>query len=239
MYDIKTATVIGFGISGVIEIVLPIALLAYGLRFRNWRIYPCIIGIVAFTLAGMLRALLRGALVNDSGFIESVISSAVIGAICEEGARYLAIRFAMPNNDRLTDAFSYAVGHEGAEMVLSQAYIYPMRLFIVGQRYLNSGNATDTERLRILSESNIADVMMVCLHNSIGAILLNLCCSALILLAVRFNSRMHYIVLAIAAHALINIITAIFGDIFSFIALIGFCILTYRLCDNYAKENYI
>lgn len=240
MYDIKSSVVICYGLNGVLEIALPIILLYYGFRWKNWRIYPVIIGIVAMTLCGMVRALLRSVLISDSyGFIERVIASALIGAVCEEGARYLAMRFAMPNNDRLTDAFSYAVGHGGAEMVLTQAYIYPMRLFIVGHRYLNGITVTDSERLRILSESSIFDVIMSGLHNSVEAALLNLCCSALILLAIRFNSRKQYIVLAIAAHALLNIITVIFGDIFAFIATIGFCILSYKLCDNYAKENYI
>ncbi|MBP1549451.1 MAG: YhfC family intramembrane metalloprotease, partial [Oscillospiraceae bacterium] len=99
-----------FVVRAILTIAFPFICIFIARKKFDGRIFPFVIGLVAVNLLVIPRALLRDMLMPDSGdFTMRLVLSSLIGAFCEETARFLMFRYMLKNYDALTDAVCYGI----------------------------------------------------------------------------------------------------------------------------------
>ena len=119
----SSMTMLGYVIRSAFKITFPFVMLFVVKRKFDGRIYPFIIGLAAVNLLVLPRLVLRSVFVPAAGEVGTrLFISVFIGAVCEEMARFLMMKYMMKNNDTLMDAVCYGIGHYAMELIPSAYY---------------------------------------------------------------------------------------------------------------------
>ncbi len=243
-----TAQIIALALRCILDIFLPFAAFYYLHKKHGGRWYPLLVGITATILLVVPRALLRNMFVpSGGGFLLQFFISALINALCEEMARYLAMRHAMPQHTGLMDGICYGLGHGGMEsLVLSQ---YPLDYLWMQIRHRQYGTEhftagkTDEQLAAVMEKLQICDSLDV--FASMEASIASICAfanhiawSVLVLTAVRFAGCRKFLYLAIGLHILSHFGTIFLGILGTLVITFGICWMTYRWVKPYWALEY-
>ncbi len=213
---------IGFLLRAVTETFLPFGIFVYLFRKRGGRIKPYLTGILTLMMLVIPRKIVSAVIIPEEGeWAFRIAVSILVGAFCEESGRYLAVKYALADYDRMTAAFCYGLGHGGMEMLaLSQ---YPWEFFLASLGMISES----PERMQMISEIRFFDSMEAVLDD-FTSIALHIACSVLIYVSVRYEKK-NYFLLSLLMHSLINILSLYFGITGSILGTAGICYLAYRL----------
>lgn len=232
----------------VVDVFLPFVICFYLCKKYEGRWFPLLIGVTATILLVVPRALLRSMLVPSGGdFLLQFFISALINAICEEMARYLAMSYAMTQHRKLMDGICYGLGHGGMEsLVLAQ---YPLDYLWMQIRHRQYGTEhftagkTDEQLAAVMEKLQICDSLDV--FASMEASIASICAfanhiawSVLVLTAVRFAGCRKFLYLAIGLHILSHFGTIFLGILGTLVITFGICWMTYRWVKPYWTLEY-
>ncbi len=232
----------------ILDIFLPFTVFFYLHKRHGGRWFPLLVGVTATILLVVPRALLRNLFVPSGGdFLLQFFLSALINAICEEMARYLAMTYAMQQHTGLMDGICYGLGHGGMEsLVLVQ---YPLDYLWMqirhrqyGTEYFTAGR-TDEQLAAVMEKLQICDSLDVfsSFETSIGTICSianHVAWSVLVLTAVRFAGCRKFLFLAIGLHVLSHFGTIFFDVPGTLITTFAICWMTYRWVKPYWAAEY-
>ena len=214
---------IGFLLRALFETFVPFGMFLYLLRKRNGRMKPYLAGILALMAIVLPRKLVSDLLIPEEGeWAFRIVISILIGAFCEEIARYFAMKYVLADYDRVTDAFCYGLGHGGMEMLAGAQY--PWEFFLAGMGMISES----PERMQMISEISFLDSIEIIFADDCTAILLHIACSVLVQTAVRYQNKKYFCV-SVLLHALINILRIYFDVIGSVLGTAGLCYFTYQI----------
>lgn len=122
--NVPIASIICMAVSALICFGLPIGLCIYAVKEKKARLGSVAIGAMTFIVAvqlverlvHQLLAAVIGPLLSNLLFYG--IYAALMAAVFEETARFLAFKFLMKNNVNEENAFAYGVGHGGMEAIM-------------------------------------------------------------------------------------------------------------------------
>ncbi len=232
----------------VVDVFLPFVICFYLCKKYEGRWFPLLIGVTATILLVVPRALLRSMLVPSGGdFLLQFFISALINAICEEMARYLAMSYAMTQHRKLMDGICYGLGHGGMEsLVLAQYPLDYLRMQIqhrlYGMEYFTAGRTAE-QAASIMEKLEICNSLDVfsSFEASIGSMCVfadHVAWSVLVMTAVRFAGCRKFLFLAIGLHVLSHFGQMFFGIVGILVVSGSICWMTYRLVKPYWMADY-
>ncbi|WP_295086421.1 YhfC family glutamic-type intramembrane protease [Ruminococcus sp.] len=135
----SSGTLLGYGITVMIYILLPI--LTFMLMFRNRaaRIYPFLVGILVYFLSTKMCDLSVWMLFSSVPIGVKVILSTEFVGIFEETGRWLAMKYPVFNINTNNKAICYGIGHAGIECWIRG--FETLQLINTGQKLNNRGLA--------------------------------------------------------------------------------------------------
>ena len=228
-----------FVVRAILTIAFPFICIFIARKKFDSRIFPFVIGLVAVNLLVIPRALLRDMLVPDSGdFTMRLVLSSLIGAFCEETARFLMFRYMLKNYDTLTDAVCYGIGHHGMEVIPSVSFCFDAiatgsKLNSVGLETMVAGlSAKETEALikQIEIYTSIgflehADVVL----SWIASLAMQIAWSVLVFTAAYRQDYRKFYFVALLLHIVANMLL---NTIISLIAAAAMCYIAYRVAKS-------
>ncbi len=207
----STLQIVCYAMRGIFDVVFPFVVFFFLHRRCSGRVYPALIGIAALVLLVVPRALLREMFVPSEGeFLLQFAISALINAVCEEMARYCAMRWAMPHHDRLLDGLCYGIGHGGMEVVVNSSAQFTILETVLlyqeyGASYFTAGKTSEEAAATLAMLQNYADCDVFqtteVIMGTVLALVNHMAWSVLILTAHRYG-RPKFIALAILLHML-------------------------------------
>ena len=213
---------IGFLLRAVFETFVPFGIFLYLLRKHNGRM-SLICWDSGIDGNCTPRKLVSDLLIPEEGeWAFRIAISILIGAFCEEIARYLAMKYILADYDRVLDAFCYGLGHGGMEMLAGSQY--PWEFFLASAGMISES----PERMQMISEISFLDSIEIIFADDCTAILLHIACSVLVQTAVRYQNKKYFCV-SVLLHALINILRIYFDVIGSVLGTAGLCYFTYQI----------
>lgn len=229
-----------FVVRAILTIAFPFICIFIARKKFDSRIFPFVIGLVAVNLLVIPRALLRDMLVPDSGdFTMRLVLSSLIGAFCEETARFLMFRYMLKNYDTLTDAVCYGIGHHGMEVIPSVSFCFDAiatgsKLNSVGLETMVAGlSAEEAEALikQIEIYTSIgffghADVVL----SWIASLAMQIAWSVLVFTAAYRQDYRKFYFVALLLHVVANVL--LLNTIISLIGAAAMCYIAYRVAKS-------
>ena len=210
------------------ELTLPIIAVVYIYKKYRCGIYPAIIGFAALNLIVLPRALLNNIFLSDGSFwVGQIVTTALIGATCEETGRFIAMKFTMPNHDTAADAMCYGAGHSLME-TLPMTFNYTLSFIATGITLLSGASAENADIVMSMGFIDIASPIV----DVAQALALHLSCSVLVCMSVHYSQCRRFLPIAIAVHAGANILKYFFGTWAGLILVTILCIKTYKTVKN-------
>ncbi len=230
----------GFVVRAILTVAFPFICIFVAHRKFDGRIYPFVIGLVSVNLLVIPRALLRDILVPDSGdFTMRLVISALIGAFCEETARFLMFRYMLKNYDTLTDAICYGIGHHGMEIIPSVSFAFDAiatgsKLNSVGLDAMVAGLSAEEvdaliKQIEIYTSIGFlehADVVL----SWIASLAMQIAWSVLVFTAAHRQDYRKFYFVAILLHVVANVL--LFNTIISLIGAAAMCYIAYRVAKS-------
>ncbi len=232
--------IFGFVVRAILTVAFPFICIFISHKKFNGRIFPFVTGLVAVNLLVIPRALLRGIFVPDSGdFTIRLVISSLIGAFCEETARFLMFRYMLKDYDTLTDAVCYGIGHHGMEVIPSVSFCFDAiatgsKLDSVGFDAMVAGlSAKEADALvkQIEIYTSIgffqhADVVF----SWIASLAMQIAWSVLVFTAAYRQDYRKFYFAAILLHVVANVL--LLNTIISLIAAAAMCYIAYRVAKS-------
>lgn len=229
-----------FIIRAILTITFPLICIFIVHKNFEGRIFPFVIGLVAVNLLVIPRALLRDMLVPDSGdFTMRLVLSSVIGAFCEETARFLMFRYMLKNYDTLTDAVCYGIGHHGMEVIPSVSFCFDA---IATGSKLNSVGL-DAMIAGLSAEESDALIKQIEIYTSIGflehadvvfswiaSLAMQIAWSVLVFTAAYRQDYRKFYFVALLLHVVANVL--LLNTIISLIGAAAMCYIAYRVAKS-------
>ena len=214
---------IGFLLRALLETFAPLGIFLYLFRKHGGRIQPYFAGIIALMAIVLPRKGLHALMIpKEEEWAIQIAISILIGAFCEEIARYIAMKYFLTEYDTVIDAVCYGLGHGGMEMLACSQK--PWEFFLA-----SLGMISETpERMQMISEISFLENIEILFADDCMAILLHIACSVLIHIAVRYGEK-KYFWISVLLHAVNNIITIYFDVIGSVLGTAMLCYLTYQV----------
>lgn len=228
-----------FVVRAILTIAFPFICIFIARKKFDSRIFPFVIGLVAVNLLVIPRALLRDMLVPDSGdFTMRLVLSSLIGAFCEETARFLMFRYMLKNYDTLTDAVCYGIGHHGMEVIPSVSFCFDA--IATGSKLNSVGLETMVADLS--AEEAEALIKQIEIYTSIGffghadvvlswiaSLAMQIAWSVLVFTAAYRQDYRKFYFAAILLHVVANMLL---NTIISLIAASAMCYIAYRVAKS-------
>lgn len=238
--DFSPSQMFVFVVRAILTIAFPFICIFIARKKFDGRIFPFVVGLVAVNLLVIPRALLRDMLVPDSGdFTIRLVLSSLIGAFCEETARFLMFRYMLKNYDTLTDAVCYGIGHHGMEVIPSVSFCFDAiatgsNLNSVGLETMVAGlSAEEAEALikQIEIYTSIgffghADVVL----SWIASLAMQIAWSVLVFTAAYRQDYRKFYFAAILLHVVANVL--LLNTIISLIGAAAMCYIAYRVAKS-------
>ena len=229
-----------FVVRAILTIAFPFICIFIARKKFDGRIFPFVIGFVAVNLLVIPRALLRDMLVPDSGdFTIRLVLSSLIGAFCEETARFLMFRYMLKNYDTLTDAVCYGIGHHGMEIIPSVSFCFDA---IATGSKLNSVGL-DAMLAGLSAEEANALIKQIEIYTSIGffehadvvlgwiiSLAMQIAWSVLVFTAAYRQDYRKFYFVALLLHVVANVL--LFNTIISLIGAAAMCYIAYRVAKS-------
>ena len=229
-----------FVVRAILTIAFPFICMFIAHRKFDGRIFPFVIGLVAVNLLVIPRALLRDMLVPDSGdFTMRLVLSSLIGAFCEETARFLMFRYMLKNYDTLTDAVCYGIGHHGMEVIPSVSFCFDA--IATGSKLNSVGLETMVAGLS--AEEAEALIKQIEIYTSIGffghadvvlswtaSLAMQIAWSVLVFTAAYRQDYRKFYFAAILLHVVANVL--LLNTIISLIGAAAMCYIAYRVAKS-------
>jgi uncharacterized membrane protein YhfC len=214
---------IGFLLRALLETFAPLGIFLYLFRKHGGRIQPYFAGIIALMAIALPRKGLFALMIpKEEEWAIQIVISILIGAFCEEIARYIAMKYFLTEYDTVIDAVCYGLGHGGMEMLaLSQ---YPWEFFLASMGMISE----NSERMQMISEISFLENIEILFADDCMAILLHIACSVLIHVAVRYGEK-KYFWISVLLHAANNVFTIYFDVTGSVLGTAMLCYLTYKI----------
>ncbi len=230
----------GFVVRAILTIAFPFICMFITYKKFDGRIFPFVIGLVAVNLLVLPRALLRDMLVPDSGdFTMRLILSSLIGAFCEETARFLMFRYMLKNYDTLTDAICYGIGHYGMEVIPSVSFCFDAiatgsKLNSMGFEAMVAGLSAEEadaliKQIEIYTSIGFlehADVMF----GWIASLAMQIAWSVLVFTAAYRQDYRKFYFAALLLHVVANVL--LYNTIISLIGAAAMCYIAYRVAKS-------
>lgn len=135
--DFSAATLLGYFLTGLLSLLLPLAACFVMYRLRALRVFPVIAGAVTYFLAVQMNNLTVNIMFSPATVaVRSVIAVITVG-IFEETGRYLAMRFPVSDVNCSAAAFCYGIGHGGLECIIRAVQTF--RIFHYGTQCSSAG----------------------------------------------------------------------------------------------------
>ena len=228
-----------FVVRAILTIAFPFICIFIARKKFDSRIFPFVIGLVAVNLLVIPRALLRDMLVPDSGdFTMRLVLSSLIGAFCEETARFLMFRYMLKNYDTLTDAVCYGIGHHGMEVIPSVSFCFDA--IATGSKLNSVGLETMVADLS--AEEAEALIKQIEIYTSIGffghadvvlswiaSLAMQIAWSVLVFTAAYRQDYRKFYFVALLLHIVANMLL---NTIISLIAAAAMCYIAYRVAKS-------
>ena len=229
-----------FVVRAILTIAFPFICIFIARKKFDGRIFPFVIGLVAVNLLVIPRALLRDMLVPDSGdFTMRLVLSSLIGAFCEETARFLMFRYMLKNYDTLTDAVCYGIGHHGMEVIPSVSFCFDA--IATGSKLNSVGLETMVADLS--AEEAEALIKQIEIYTSIGffdhadvvlswiaSLAMQIAWSVLVFTAAYRQDYRKFYFAAILLHVVANVL--LLNTIISLIGAAAMCYIAYRVAKS-------
>ncbi len=121
---ISGSTILGYGITGIVSMLLPFALAIIWKRSTNEKYFAAIVGAFGFFCAATARILARAVFLGKgsplSGSIFSFfVTNAVISGVLEETARLLCFKYPLKNRSARSVSVMHGIGHDGFESIVA------------------------------------------------------------------------------------------------------------------------
>ena len=230
----------GFVVRAILTIAFPFICIFIAHKKFGGRIYPFVVGLVSVNLLVIPRALLRGIFVPDSGdFTLRLVISSLIGAFCEETARFLMFRYMLKNYDTVTDAVCYGIGHHGMELIPSVSFCFDA---ITTGSKLNSVGL-DAMVAALPAEKADALVKQIEIYTSIGfpehadvllswiaSLAMQIAWSVLVFTAAYRQDYRKFYFAAILLHVVANVL--LLNTVISLIGAAAMCYFAYRVARS-------
>ena len=228
-----------FVVRAILTIAFPFICIFIARKKFDGRIFPFVIGLVAVNLLVIPRALLRDMLMPDSGdFTMRLVLSSLIGAFCEETARFLMFRYMLKNYDALTDAVCYGIGHHGMEVIPSVSFCFDA--IATGSKLNSVGLETMVADLS--AEEAEALIKQIEIYTSIGffdhadvvlswiaSLAMQIAWSVLVFTAAYRQDYRKFYFVALLLHIVANMLL---NTIISLIAAAAMCYIAYRVAKS-------
>ncbi|MBR5310483.1 MAG: YhfC family intramembrane metalloprotease [Oscillospiraceae bacterium] len=230
---IPFSAIICMGMEALFGIVLPLLLAFFWYKKKNGRIIPMLIGaatffIAAVVLEGIFHALFLYVITPVADFINSnfwvyVLYGSLMAGIFEETGRFISFKLMKKRYNGLNDAVSFGIGHGGFEC----AYVLGIGVggYIVMALMINMGLgnlifAGMTEEEMALTAPIFESISSItpgyalaAIMERISAITFHICNSVIVFSGVK-NGKTSRLFVAIAMHALFNIIALTLSEYF-------------------------
>ena len=238
--EFSSPQMFGFVVRAILTITFPFICMFIACKKFYGRIFTFVIGFVAVNLLVIPRALLRDMLVPDSGdFTIRLVLSSLIGAFCEETARFLMFRYMLKNYDTLTDAVCYGIGHHGMEVIPSVSFCFDA---IATGSKLNSVGL-DAMLAGLSAEEADALIKQIEIYTSIGffqhtdvvlswitSLAMQIAWSVLVFTAAYRQDYRKFYFVALLLHVVANVL--LFNTIISLIGAAAMCYIAYRVAKS-------
>ena len=230
----------GFVVRAILTIAFPFICMFITHKKFDGRIFPFVVGLIAVNLLVIPRALLRVTIVPDSGdFTMRLVLSSLIGAFCEETARFLMFRYMLKNYDTLTDAVCYGIGHHGMEVIPSVSFCFDA---VATGSKLNSVGL-ETMLAGLSAEEADALIKQIEIYTSIGfwehtdvvlswiaSLAMQIAWSVLVFTAAYRQDYRKFYFAAILLHVVANVL--LLNTIISLIGATAMCYFAYRVAKS-------
>ena len=143
----ETSTLIGYGVSGAIMVLLPVVLLIIWKKKTHAPLMPAIVGAVTFAVfaLGLEQIPAYLLLMTDTKFAHTISNSlwltyvigGLLAGIFEETGRFIAYKFILKKYTGKEIAISYGIGHGGFESIFIGI---SMASYVIMGIIVNSGN---------------------------------------------------------------------------------------------------
>ena len=120
--NISGSTILGYGITGVVSVLLPFVLAVIWKRTTDEKYFAAFVGAFGFFCAATVRILLRAMLLGKSSPLRQspfafYLTNALISGILEETARLLCFRYPLKNRTSRSVSVMHGIGHDGFESI--------------------------------------------------------------------------------------------------------------------------
>lgn len=238
--EFSSPQIFGFVVRAILTVAFPFICIFISHKKFNGRIFPFVTGLVAVNLLVIPRALLRGIFVPDSGdFTIRLVISSLIGAFCEETARFLMFRYMLKDYDTLTDAVCYGIGHHGMEIIPSISFCFDA--ISTGSKLNSVG--LDAMVAGLSSEETDALIKQIEIYTSIGffqhadvvfswiaSLAMQIAWSVLVFTAAYRQDYRKFYFAALLLHVVANVL--LLNTIISLIAAAAMCYIAYRVAKS-------
>lgn len=238
--DFSPSQMFVFVVRAILTIAFPFICIFIARKKFDGRIFPFVVGLVAVNLLVIPRALLRDMLVPDNGdFTMRLVLSALIGAFCEETARFLMFRYMLKNYDTLTDAVCYGIGHHGMEVIPSVSFCFDAiatgsKLNSLGLEAMVAGVSVEEadaliKQIEIYTSIGFlehADVVL----SWIASLAMQIAWSVLVFTAAYRQDYRKFYFAAILLHVVANVL--LLNTIISLIGAAAMCYIAYRVAKS-------
>ncbi len=205
---------------GLLSAAMPFAVFFWLRQKHGGRGFPMFIGMVAVMLLLLPRKFLQSIFLQGAETVTGKwLTVWVIGASCEEIARYIAMKHALPNYDMFTDALCYGIGHGGTEVVMSAKAQFVLLVDAMGHH-------GTPEHLAAISEQGILTAAEVLIGNA-DNLVFHMALSVLIAHVVYQGGSKKMIPLAIFLHVLADYTIFCFDEAASLLLTVVICAVVY------------
>ncbi|MBO4524113.1 MAG: YhfC family intramembrane metalloprotease [Ruminococcus sp.] len=219
--NISGATIIGYGITGIVSILMPFILAIIWKRITDEKYFAAFVGAFGFFCAATVRILLRAMLLgNSSPLRESpfafYVTNALISGVLEETARLLCFKYPLKNKSSRSVSVMHGIGHDGFESItaigivsfqyvsyLSTAKSIGIEAFMKGLSETEAQNVADG--ISSLADQNFFSSLFVTLGSVSGAAL-HIALSVIVFSALQQFEWKKLFLLAVGLHTFADIL---------------------------------
>ena len=250
--------VISLVINVIICIGIPLGVFIYILVKKRNYLKSYVIGALVFFITQIcLRLpLINNVMVKFDSFnifksfypVTYIIFLGITAGVFEECGRYIGFKLTLKKHRRFGDGVAFALGHGGIEALLIAGISSLYNLIILLNLNLGNDNGTilgmdANEAMIAFNSVNNISVLTIGLER-ILAMVIHLGLTMIVLYGIKFSKK-HYLLIAIALHAIVDVVVAFIGsimgslfwvEVWCLICAIIFIIITIKIKEIFYKE---
>ncbi|MBO4876834.1 MAG: YhfC family intramembrane metalloprotease [Ruminococcus sp.] len=251
------STVLGYCITGLVYLILPVAAFLFMKRYSRVSIFPLIAGAVTYFLATRTADIAAMLMLGSASFAAKQAIASELVAYTEETGRWLAMKYPVSGVRSTPAAVCYAIGHGGLECLMRAADSFRIvsrahTLNTEGITYFTAGKTPEqaqaiTEEFSRLAGSGI----IVSLIGAVGIVAVFGVQLALSLLVykklIASDRRLRWLALAMGLHLFVNFLpwvasfagSVVFKSLTGIMACTAVIYFVYRITDGESIRDEI